>query len=87
MRQSNTTWPLAFILAIGAQTASGHQAELPNDRGPLAPGSLSGLADRGLQGSGSAASGGRIQRLIDGDRVVQFFPNFRNCITGSWKNC
>ena len=85
MRQSNTTWPLAFILAIGAQTASGHQTELVNDRGPLAPGSLSGLADRGLQDS--TASGARIQRLIDGDRVVQFFPNFRNCITGSWKNC
>ena len=85
MPQPNSTWPLAFILAVGAQAAHAEQTDILQQPGVFAPGSLSVMANLGLQGGASSLP--RLQRLIEGDRVVQFFPNFRNCITGTWRNC
>jgi hypothetical protein len=53
----------------------------------LTPGVLAELADLGVGAEASSPSLDKFKRLLVRDRIVQFFPNFRNCVTGSWKNC
>lgn len=82
--------PFAFILAMAADAASGVNSEVTNPSKPLELGALSGLLaaiDR-TQVS-PALDSGLIQGNV-GTKVVQFFPNFpnfRNCFTGTWRNC
>jgi len=88
MGPTDATWPLAFILAIGAQTAEGKLPDVQGAERALTPGLLAELADLGVRGEASSpSSAGKFKRLLVRDRMVQFFPNFRNCVTGTWKNC
>jgi hypothetical protein len=86
MSPTDARWPLAFVLAIGAQTAEGKLPDIQGAERALTPGFLADLADLGVRGEASSPSSAFKQLLVR-DRMVQFFPNFRNCFTGTWKNC
>jgi hypothetical protein len=87
MSPTDAAWPLAFILAMGAQSAEGKLLDLEGAQRMLTPGVLAELADLGVGAEASSPSLDKFKRLLVRDRIVQFFPNFRNCVTGSWKNC
>ncbi len=81
-----TPLPFAFLLALASE-ANGSTVPLTTDaRDNLQPGMLSGLL--GLKG-GPEFSVKSVERTKNGaaTTVVQYFPNFRNCVSGSWRNC
>ncbi len=84
--------PFAFLLALAADANSGAAALAPvtqDNLQPLHPGMLSGLIDPNEHPEFSIKS---VEQVKDGETttVVQYFPNFpnfRNCFTGTWRNC
>ncbi len=79
--------PLAFLLAIAADSTGA--APLHDASAPLVRGTLSGLLPKGLQPIVPPAADRTHEGQV-GTRLVQYFPNFpnfRNCIVGSWRNC
>jgi hypothetical protein len=88
------TLPLAFLLAMAAETSSNG---LPNGDGsqPLQPGSLAALAtkaDELFLPTGQPAT--KRYHPVPGEKTAQFFPNFpnffnnfKNCFSGFWRNC
>ena len=79
--------PLAFLLAIAADSASA--GPLHDAGSPLSRGTLSGLLPDGLLTITPPTAKLPHERQV-GTKLVQFFPNFpnfRNCIVGSWRNC
>ncbi|MBM3530604.1 MAG: hypothetical protein FJX62_21180 [Alphaproteobacteria bacterium] len=94
MRTHRGPLPLAFILAMAAESAT---AVLPDDAAETRrynSGDLRKLLDRAadenLIGKPADQSG---DRLLPGDKTAQFFPNFPNfpnffnCFNGYWRNC
>ena len=85
------TLPLAFVLAMAADTIGGAGFEPANPLKPLELGTLSGLLKAAIDNPANSSSIDK--KLIqgnDGTKLVQFFPNFpnfRNCMTGAWRNC
>jgi hypothetical protein len=78
--------PFAFLLALATE-ANGSAVSLTTDsREDLHPGMLSGLLNPNGSPEFSIKS---IDQMKNGEatRVVQYFPNFRNCVSGNWRNC
>ena len=53
MSPTDARWPLAFVLAIGAQTAEGKLPDIQGAERALTPGFLADLADLGVRGEAS----------------------------------
>ncbi len=83
MNRFNRSIPLAFLLAVAADT-SDVAFGAPNDAPPvLSHGMLAGLL-AGSAGSPAAEPDGRPPET----KVAQFRNyGFSNCATGSWRNC
>ena len=81
--------PFAFLLALASE-GNASQVPLPTDsKDQLKPGMLSGLLKLNGHPEFSIKS---VEQVRDGETttVVQYFPNFpnfRNCFSGSWRNC
>jgi hypothetical protein len=81
--------PFAFLLALASE-ANASQVPLATDsKDQLKPGSLSGLLNLNGHPEFSIKS---VEQVRGGETttVVQYFPNFpnfRNCISGYWRNC
>ena len=81
--------PLAFLLAMAADTAGAAPLLLNEANAALRPGALSGLLPPELQPTAPLAEHRTHEGRV-GTQLVQFFPNFpnfRNCFVGSWRNC
>jgi hypothetical protein len=78
--------PFAFLLALATEANSSAVSLTTDAKDNLQPGMLSGLLN--LNGN-SEFSIKSIERVKNGEAatVVQYFPNFRNCVSGSWRNC
>ena len=78
----------AFLLALAAE-ASGSSSTLPHMGEQFEPGMLAHLLNHNGAPEFTVKS---IEQMRDGEEitVVQYFPNFpnfRNCMYGSWRNC
>jgi hypothetical protein len=78
--------PFAFLLALATEANSSAVSLTTDTKETLHPGMLSGLLNLNEDPEFSIKS---IERVKNGEAttVVQYFPNFRNCISGSWRNC
>jgi hypothetical protein len=78
--------PFAFLLALATEANSSAVSLTTDTKETLHPGMLSGLLNLNEDPEFSIRS---IERVKNGEAttVVQYFPNFRNCISGSWRNC
>jgi hypothetical protein len=86
MRKGQATLPLAFALALAAEAGAVPPPELSDHSQPLRAGVLSSL-DQTASELGAATDSTVRHRSGIRDRVAQFFPNFKNCFSGSWRNC
>lgn len=79
--------PLAFVLAMAAEVSVGTAAGPDGNAPALSVGSLSSLLEQAV---GDAQTAGPSQEVapnvISLDRLAQWL-NFRNCVTGGWRNC
>jgi hypothetical protein len=78
--------PFAFLLALATEANRSAVSLTTDTKETLHPGMLSGLLNLNEDPEFSIKS---IERVKNGEAttVVQYFPNFRNCISGSWRNC
>ncbi len=78
--------PFAFLLALATEAHSSPASLATDSKGRLEPGMLSGLLKLNGNPEFSIKS---VDQLKNGETttVVQYFPNFRNCVSGSWRNC
>jgi hypothetical protein len=78
--------PFAFLLALATEANSSAVSLTTDTKETLHSGMLSGLLNLNEDPEFSIKS---IERVKNGEAttVVQYFPNFRNCISGSWRNC
>jgi hypothetical protein len=81
MRKTQASLPLAFVLALAAE--AGVVPALNEHATSLRAGSLSAFD----QATGAVSDNERPHRTGIRDRIAQFFPNFKNCFSGSWRNC
>lgn len=103
MRRSQSSLPLAFILAMASETCLSHVVVDAGENVKFEDGALRQLLDaavdaemvtRDIDQSGD--------RRLPGDKTAQFFPNFPNfpnfnnfnnfpnffnCFNGLWRNC
>jgi hypothetical protein len=91
MRKSQTSLPLAFLLAMAAEASPAALADADVTATTFQPGDLRKLLDPvrdvNLFDDKFAKSG---DRRLPGDKVAQYFPNFPNffnCFNGMWRNC
>jgi hypothetical protein len=85
MNKINRSIPLAFLLAVAADT-SGVPFGAANDVPPvLTHGMLAELLAGSVKSSTAEPDG----RQPPNTKVAQFFRNygFLNCFTGNWRNC
>jgi hypothetical protein len=81
--------PLAFLPALASEANSSPVSLTTDIRENLQPGVLSGLLNLNGTAEFSVKS---VEQIRNGETttVVQYFPNFpnfRNCVTGYWRNC
>ena len=94
MRYPPTPLPLAFVLAMSVD-ASGTTLPAAGETGePLRPGQLAPLVEQGSVPAAPVDILGEGVAPETGQRTVQIFPNFpntfanfRNCFSGSFRNC
>jgi hypothetical protein len=82
--------PIAFILAMAAETMSGANANAINAQNALQLGSLSLLFTQAIEHFPLGRSSDRGWSPGNAEtKLAQFpnFPNFRNCFAGAWRNC
>jgi hypothetical protein len=78
--------PLAFILAMAAEVAAGSAGGSEANVRALGVGSLSSLLVRATDAQTTEPTVETSPNVIPLDRMAQW-SNFRNCVTGSWRNC
>jgi hypothetical protein len=78
--------PFAFLLALATEANSSPTSLAAAPKDNLQPGMLSGLLKLNGDPEFSIKS---VDQLKNGETttVVQYFPNFKNCVSGSWRNC
>ena len=81
--------PFAFLLALATEANASAVSLTTHSRENLQPGMLSGLLNLNGNAEFSIKS---VDQVKNGETttVVQYFPNFpnfRNCLYGSWRNC
>jgi len=86
MRKEQAALPLAFALAMAVDAGAPLPSNLITRPSPMRAGLLSEL-NRAQIGHDLSSDSKQYQQIHTRDRVVQFFPNFKNCITGTWRNC
>jgi hypothetical protein len=78
--------PLAFALAMSAEAPGAPMLDSVDGFQALQPGMLKSLVEHATDARQRAMDQSG-DRLLPGDKVAQFFPNFRNCFAGMWRNC
>jgi hypothetical protein len=76
--------PLAFVLAMAADASATGVAYVPAGEDFWRVGSLSRLLGDSDSGQPNVTAEGR--SAATPDQMAQWL-NFRNCFTGSWRNC
>lgn len=86
MRKGQASLPLAFVLAMAADASIAPPSDLADSSQVMRAGVLAALAAPTLH-KGVQSETGKYQEIRTRDRIAQFFPNFRNCFGGTWRNC
>lgn len=91
MRKGSSSLPLAFVLAMAADASAAGLPDATQPDQPLKAGDLRRLLDRAVdQGLITRPMDQPGDRRLPGDKTAQYFPNFpnfSNCISGTWRNC
>ena len=85
MRKRQCSIPLAFVLAMAADAGVATPINAGGDQ-PIRVGLLTALATHPAQSS-PTTDGKIYQTITTRKRTAQFFPNFKNCFSGTWRNC
>lgn len=75
--------PLAFALAMAADLSAASAAGIPEGQNLWRAGSLGRL----LGDAGSVGSNISVDGASEATQQTAQWLNFRNCFTGSWRNC
>ena len=86
MRKSQGSLPLAFVLAMAADAGVAAPVNSSGDAQPIRAGLLTALAAPPAVFT-TTADGKTYQTITTRKRIAQFFPNFKNCFSGTWRNC
>jgi hypothetical protein len=79
----NGAFPLAFVLAMAADVSATGAASVPEGEYLWRAGSLSRLLGNSDRAGSSISTE---SRSAEQEQMAQWL-NFRNCFTGSWRNC
>ena len=86
MRKRQGSIPLAFVLAMAADAGAAAPVNPGSDVQPIRAGLLTALAAHPAV-STTTADEKIYQTVATRKRIAQFFPNFKNCFSGTWRNC
>lgn len=93
MRKGHGSIPLAFILAMGAETSTATVSAPPATNDFFEAGALRVLLEKGLANAVDRDPLLSGDRRLPGDKTAQYFPNFPNfpsffnCVRGYFRNC